>query len=163
MRLIPSNHYSSWYFHIPLFFDCELVQKKGGIGRRLALIGEMSLWNLLVLLLNHSLKFNCLILCINQKLTDTPLILHGYFKGILVIYPSISNTTNSSLIPLLMQNSFYLISLLICNSCRTPIDCLLNDHIWIQWNNVILTFQQFHQLSFFLWNLTWRVTVFHSV
>lgn len=39
-RLIPSNPHSPRYFHIPLFFDCELVQKRSGIGRRLALIGE---------------------------------------------------------------------------------------------------------------------------
>ena len=40
MRLIPSNPHSPRYFHIPLFFDCEFVQKRSGIGRRLALIGE---------------------------------------------------------------------------------------------------------------------------
>ena len=40
MWLIPSNPHSPRYFHIPLFFDCELVQKRSGIGRRLALIGE---------------------------------------------------------------------------------------------------------------------------
>ena len=38
--VIPSNPHSPRYFHIPLFFDCELVQKRSGIGRRLALIGE---------------------------------------------------------------------------------------------------------------------------
>ena len=31
---------SCHYYHIPLFFDCELVQKRSGIGRRLTLIGE---------------------------------------------------------------------------------------------------------------------------
>ena len=39
-RLIPSNliHYRG--NNIPFFFDCELVQKGSGIGRRLALIEE---------------------------------------------------------------------------------------------------------------------------
>ena len=39
-RLIPSNLITPWHFHIPLFYLCELAQKRNGIGYRLALIGE---------------------------------------------------------------------------------------------------------------------------
>ncbi|MFH5810017.1 hypothetical protein, partial [Lactiplantibacillus plantarum] len=39
-RLIPSNLITPWHFHIPLFYLCELAQKRCGIGCRLALIGE---------------------------------------------------------------------------------------------------------------------------